>query len=406
MNNTKILIADDEPLNLILFSQMLKSNDHNVIVANNGLEAIEVAINEQPGLIILDWNMPKLNGLEALIELKRNIQTQNIPVIMITGVMTTPGNLKLAYDNGAIDFLRKPFDKVELLARVKSILLLSSSMKELNEKYQTINQNIKFINSLINSIPHPFVYYNMDGRMQDCNVHFKKLLGVENKYHSGINVYDLCGSEIASLHKDYDRRLTDLVDENISYEGQIGQDKHSFLFSKSVYYNSAGVPAGIICIMTDVEELKKAHSEILESKKRELASSALRLIHMSEMNNRLIADLEKINEFTSSEGRDLIRATIQQFNINSGNKVWQEFETRFENVYESFYKKLDVQYPGLTPGERKLSALLRLNLSSKDIAALTFQNPQSVDMARYRLRKKMNLSQEENLIDVLVGIDG
>ena len=102
----------------------------------------------------------------------------------------------------------------------------------------------------------------------------------------------------------------------------------------------------------------------------------------------------------------MIRATIQQFNINSGNKVWQEFETRFENVYESFYKKLDVQYPGLTPGERKLSALLRLNLSSKDIAALTFQNPQSVDMARYRLRKKMNLSQEENLIDVLVGIDG
>ena len=78
---------------------------------------------------------------------------------------------------------------------------------------------------------------------------------------------------------------------------------------------------------------------------------------------------------------------------------------RFEQVYEVFYKRLMEQFPDLTPGERKLCALLRLNVSSKDIAAITFQNPQSVDMARYRLRKKLNLTGEDNLVDFLTKID-
>jgi DNA-binding CsgD family transcriptional regulator len=62
-------------------------------------------------------------------------------------------------------------------------------------------------------------------------------------------------------------------------------------------------------------------------------------------------------------------------------------------------------FPDLTTGEKKMCALLRLNLSSKDIASITFQNPQSVDMARYRLRKKMDLKKEENLIDFLMSIN-
>jgi DNA-binding CsgD family transcriptional regulator len=63
------------------------------------------------------------------------------------------------------------------------------------------------------------------------------------------------------------------------------------------------------------------------------------------------------------------------------------------------------QFPALTPNERKLCALLRSGLSSKDIAILTFQNPQSVDVARYRLRKKLNMANEENLSDFLLSIE-
>ena len=86
-------------------------------------------------------------------------------------------------------------------------------------------------------------------------------------------------------------------------------------------------------------------------------------------------------------------------------KIWNELETRFEDTFDSFYKALLEMFPALTPNERKLCALLRSGLSSKDIALLTFQNPQSVDVARYRLRKKLHLTNEENITDFLLMLD-
>ena len=204
-------------------------------------------------------------------------------------------------------------------------------------------------------------------------------------------------------HRDHDRELIESkVDK--TYESRFVLLERDYIFSKTLYYKSEKNPEGILCMLTDITELKLAHNEIMESKKRELTSSALRLIHLSEMNNNLISDLEKITEYTTKKGSELIRNTISKFNNNATGSVWKEFETRFENVYESFYERLNQLFPDLTPGEKKLCALLRLNLTSKDIAALTFQNPQSVDMARYRLRKKFNLEKDENLVDFLMNI--
>ena len=84
--------------------------------------------------------------------------------------------------------------------------------------------------------------------------------------------------------------------------------------------------------------------------------------------------------------------------------MWSEFETHFSTVFEDFYINLNKRYPGLTPNESKLCALLRLNLSTKEIASITAQNPKSVDMARYRLRKKMNLNSTDNILDIIKSI--
>jgi DNA-binding CsgD family transcriptional regulator len=89
---------------------------------------------------------------------------------------------------------------------------------------------------------------------------------------------------------------------------------------------------------------------------------------------------------------------------NTSNTIrWKEFETHFANVYEDFYKRLVQRHPELTPGERKLCAMLRLKLSTKEIATLTLQNPQTIDIARYRIRKKLQLSQDINLVSYLSG---
>jgi PAS domain S-box-containing protein len=404
MAAAKILIADDEPLNLMLYSEMLKSDSYSCITAKDGLIAVDLAIIEIPDLIILDWNMPRLNGLDALKKIKNNPDTKEIPVIMITGIMTSPENLKSALEAGAIDFLRKPFDKIEFLARVRSMLLLSRSIKEVHEKYVVIERNNIFINSLMESIPHPMVYYSLDGKINGCNRRFEEFFNQERDSIKGTMIYQNMYNSGKISHQMYDQELINMLNE-ISYETKWLLTNRDLIFSKTVYFNSEGDPDGIMCIITDITDLKQIHNELLESKKRELTSSALRLIHISEMNNNLISELDEISEHADKKGKELIRNTISRFNVNSSENVWQEFETRFANVYESFYNKLNAQFPDLTPGEKKLCALLRLNLSSKDIAAITFQNSQSVDMSRYRLRKKMNLNPDENLIDYLMNIN-
>jgi DNA-binding response OmpR family regulator len=77
--------------------------------------------------------------------------------------MTSPDNLQRAMNEGASDFIRKPFDRIELNARIRSLLSLSMSMKEIKEKYLIIDNKNKFIETLIESVPQPLVYYTIDG---------------------------------------------------------------------------------------------------------------------------------------------------------------------------------------------------------------------------------------------------
>jgi len=401
MMTHKILIVDDEPDNIRAIRNCLAESiePYTLYQALNGELAIKIASAELPDLIITDWEMPGIDGIELIKRLKHDETTSDIPVIMCTGVMTSSENLHTALTAGAVDFVRKPVDKIELIARVKSMLQLSDSKKELKQKYLLIEQKNSFISALMESIPHPMVYYGLDGKIEGFNRHFESLTG---SHITGTRLYDHDYFNIKSIHYKQDHTLIN-EQVNISYECELAE--RTYIFSKTLFYSSPSHPLGIMCIMTDITDLKQAHKAILENKERELASNALRLIHYSELNDKLIENLKKIIDFTNEKGNELIRSVISQVNLNTGTNVWQEFETRFENVYESFYQTLNNQFPDLTSKERKLCAFLRMNLSTKDIAALTFQDPKSVDMARYRLRKKLNLNTEENLTDFLMKVN-
>jgi len=370
--------------------------------ALNGELALKIAIREQPEIIITDWEMPGMDGIELIKRLKQNESTSDTPIIMCTGVMTSSENLHTALSVGAVDYIRKPIDKIELLARIKSMLMLSDSRKVLKEKYLEIQQDHKFIRSLMESIPNPMVYYNPEGKIQVYNQSFERFINFQNLDISKFRIQEIEPFSKNEIHRFYDIKIIkDGLDATYEYELK----GRSYVIAKTLFLNLGSAPQGIMCILTDVTELKNAHNDIIENKKRELATYALRLIQISELNKSIISDLRSLNSLTNQEGSELIRQSINKFNINSGKGFWDEFESRFENVYESFYTKLNTRYPELTPREKKLCALLRLNLSSKEIATIIFQNPHSVDVARFRLRKKLDLSQEENLVDFLMKIN-
>jgi DNA-binding CsgD family transcriptional regulator len=86
---------------------------------------------------------------------------------------------------------------------------------------------------------------------------------------------------------------------------------------------------------------------------------------------------------------------------NVDNTSWDEFEIRFHQVHQDFYKKLSEKIPNLTPNEKRLCAFLRLNMTTKEIAGITFQSIKSIQVARTRMRKKMDIERDENLISFL-----
>jgi DNA-binding response OmpR family regulator len=140
----KILIADDSKLIIALIKSIFEglNEGHEVIVATDGEQAIDKAINELPDIILMDWQMPVMSGIEALKELKLNEKTKNIPIIMLTASESTSE----AFDFGASDYILKPFNKTELVARVKTLLELvnvSNELKKRNIEYKIQREKFK-----------------------------------------------------------------------------------------------------------------------------------------------------------------------------------------------------------------------------------------------------------------------
>lgn len=138
MRKFKILIVDDNKVNVELIRSQLKRYDYDLQVAYDGEEALEKIEKNPPDLVLLDLMMPKISGYEVCRSIKQNKKTQFIPVIVITALQELDDKIK-AIELGADDFLVKPFNKLELVTRIKSLL----HMKSLHDDLET-SENILF----------------------------------------------------------------------------------------------------------------------------------------------------------------------------------------------------------------------------------------------------------------------
>jgi putative two-component system response regulator len=117
----KILLADDDPVLLKYLSAVLEKCDYHYITATNGIEVIEKVKTDSPDLILLDVMMPEMDGLEVCKKLKGDTFTHHIPIILMTGSIDRELRIK-GLSAGANDFLTKPIDRPELIARIGNLL--------------------------------------------------------------------------------------------------------------------------------------------------------------------------------------------------------------------------------------------------------------------------------------------
>jgi DNA-binding response OmpR family regulator/DNA-binding CsgD family transcriptional regulator len=292
MDEYLILIVDDDPKQLkILTGNLIEYNPgYKLLIATNGKSGIEIATKNKPDLILMDWEMPVMNGLEAIKLLKTYEETRSIPVIMVTGTHGETEKLKEALDAGAIDFVNKPFNAVELAARIETQIRHVGIFRKFIAQQEIINQQEK----------------------------------------------DLIAKE---------KRLLELD---------------------------------------------------LEHNRKQLTMQTINMVQNNELLQSVLADLKTILPFTASDGKSVINSLEFRLTNKNNDHIWKEFEFCFEKVYHDFYKKLNKKMPDLSVREQRLCAFLKMNMSTKEIASVIFQTPNSIDVAKHRLRKKSGLENDDD----------
>ena len=128
-----ILIVDDTIENLRLLSSALSAQNYRVRASPNGAHALQAAAEEVPDLVLLDVNMPDMNGFEVCEKLKNDPQLKDVPVLFISAMQDTDAKLE-AFDRGGLDYITKPFRLEEVFARVATHLELQGLRRELEDK--------------------------------------------------------------------------------------------------------------------------------------------------------------------------------------------------------------------------------------------------------------------------------
>ena len=150
---------------------------------------------------------------------------------------------------------------------------------------------------------------------------------------------------------------------------------------------------------------EKLNAEMIH-KDKELANTAINLVQKNKQLNKIKIDLQKIqSELKEELVKNRIAMIIRKIDRETSNdESWSIFETNFEQVHEDFLKRIREKHPDITPKELKLAAYLRMNMSSKEIAALMNITTRGVEISRYRLRRKLDIERTQNLIDYILSV--
>ncbi|HEY9669756.1 MAG TPA: response regulator [Coleofasciculaceae cyanobacterium] len=171
-----ILIVDDNPANLELLSGILSEEGYKVRLIPDGQLALMSVQSTRPDLILLDILMPEIDGYQVCEELKADEQTKDIPVIFVSAVHEVFDKVK-AFSLGGVDYITKPFEAKEVLARIETQLRISRLSKQLLEQNARLTEQKELLQTIFDHIPVMVTLYDANGRIQLINREIERVSG-------------------------------------------------------------------------------------------------------------------------------------------------------------------------------------------------------------------------------------
>ncbi len=279
---TSILIVDDTLDNLRFLARMLAKEGYVVRPVPDGSLALSSARVEPPDLILLDILMPGISGYEVCEQLKADPRTRDVPVIFISALDELTDKVK-GFSVGGVDYVTKPFQTEEVLARVRTHLSLRCLQKEVEEKNAKLQQEILerkqveddlresrgLLQAFMDNSPAPIFAKDHQGRLILNNRQHESFFQAEPGSLIGKTTYDLYPEEVAGTLWASEQHVLTSGEVVKTEEVVVKDDEPRTYFSvKFPLYDPQGEICGIGCIATDIHERKQMEEALRESEKR------------------------------------------------------------------------------------------------------------------------------------------
>jgi PAS domain S-box-containing protein len=339
---SNIMVVDDNPDNLKVLEDMLRQEGYEVRSFPRGRLALTAAMRNPPDLILLDINMPEMNGYEVCEHLKSTEEVSGIPVIFLSALDETEDKVK-AFRTGAVDYISKPFQCEEIQARVETHLkvhALQLALKQQNEHLEEtvaartrelvrdITERKRAENALraselkyrtlVLNIPQRILYKDRESVYVSCNDLYAQDLGIAADDIAGKTDFEFFPLELAEKYRADDRRIMELgrtveLEEDHVTKGNL----HTVFTVKTPVVNEQGEVIGVLGVFTDITERKRVEESLRESERQ------LRLAQKLESIGQLAAGIaHEINtpvqyigdnaQFLSGAFQDLFRVIERQ----------------------------------------------------------------------------------------------
>jgi PAS domain S-box-containing protein len=366
----QILIVDDYPTNIKVLSDLLIEYGFEVLIARDGENALQKLQRISPDLILLDVLMPGIDGFETCRQLKSQSETRDIPVIFMTALADPVDKIK-GLTLGAVDYITKPFQQEEVLARVNTHLKLRHLTRQLEQQNSRLQEEVRSrqiaesalrvseekFSKAFRSNPGPMMILTLDeGRVIEINQNFCKILGYPPE--------QILGRTLSELHlwvhqEDCDRCLATLRDSGTIYRQEyqfytLAGEIRSLLISAEVIQVRDGLC--ILAMALDITDCKQAAAELKQAKAAAELANQAKSQFLANISHELRTPLSTILGYTQLMGRDGALNPEQQAHLNIIGRSSEHLLTLINDVLEM--TKIESGQLSLNPTDFNLHSLL------------------------------------------------